>query len=131
MESLQRRQLGPGHPDVLITQYNRGCLLAEAGQHAEAEQLCRRVAAAQAALLGRSHPDALRTQHNLAELTLSGEFVLLPTPAPPRGTDSAADYSADCDTNSCADCSTYCLNDSAADCIADCIVGNSADHSAD
>lgn len=69
------------------TKYNRGCLLADEGQHAEAEVLCREVAAAQAAVLGHAHPDVVRTQKNLSELTNSGEFITLPTPA---GWDGAA-----------------------------------------
>jgi hypothetical protein len=86
MRDVERRQasfLGPGHPDVLLTRYNLAVQLAEGGQQVAAERLCREVAEAQAMSLGRDHPAVRATRKNLAELTGSGEFIVLPPPPPP------------------------------------------------
>jgi hypothetical protein len=65
---MQRRVLGPEHPDALITTSNLAASLHDQGKHAEAEQMQRKVLDVQRRVLGPEHPDMLATVSNLASL---------------------------------------------------------------
>ena len=73
------------HPDVLLTKYNLGCILADDGDSAAARRMCTEAAEAHAKVLGETHPEVLRVRPNLAELVGSREFIAIPPP-PPAGT---------------------------------------------
>src|SRR5262249_58237923 len=78
---LQRRVLGPEHPETLTTQNNVAGLFLDQGKYAEAEPLYRQALEAQGRVLGPEHADTLITQGNLARLFHPP--ANLPAPAPP------------------------------------------------
>ncbi len=69
---VQRRVLGPEHPDTLNTMSNLGCSLGGQGKHAKAETMTREVLDVQRRVLGAEHPSTLLTMGNLA-LSLGGQ----------------------------------------------------------
>ena len=54
------------HPDTLSSMDSVACDLQDAGRHAEAAKLHRRVLEARQEVLGHKHPDTLSSMHNLA-----------------------------------------------------------------
>ena len=66
--NVQRRVLGPEHPETLSTLGNLGCSLREQVKHAEAEQMFREQLDMRRRVLGLEHPHTLDTVRNLASL---------------------------------------------------------------
>jgi hypothetical protein len=63
---LQRRVLGPEHPNTLATMNNLANTLDDQGKHAEAEQMQCELLDVQRRVLGPEHPHTLATMNNLA-----------------------------------------------------------------
>ncbi len=63
---VQRRVLGPEHPDTLATKSNLAASLLGQGKRAEAEQMHREVLDVRRRVLGPEHPDTLTTMGNLS-----------------------------------------------------------------
>jgi hypothetical protein len=69
---VQRRVLGPEHPNTLVTISNLALSLGGRSKHTEAGQLQRELLDVQRRVLGPEHPDTLTTMGNLAS-SLSGQ----------------------------------------------------------
>jgi len=65
---VQRRVLGPQHPDTLLTMDNLNNTLAEQGRYAEAERLCRETLDIRRRVLGPEHRDTATSKYELAGL---------------------------------------------------------------
>jgi tetratricopeptide (TPR) repeat protein len=65
---VQRRVLGPEHPDTLHTMGNVGFSLGEQGKYADAEQMYRELLNVQRRVLRPMHPKTLATVSILASL---------------------------------------------------------------
>ena len=63
---IQRRILGPTHPDVITNQNNMATLYYEMGNYAQAEQLFQQALSARRRVLGERHPDVITSLNNLA-----------------------------------------------------------------
>jgi len=69
---IQRRVLGPEHPNTLLTMYNLNLTLLDEDHFAEAEKLQRETIEIERRILGPEHPDTLNAMSNLV-LTLIEE----------------------------------------------------------
>ena len=70
---IQRRVLGPEHPDTLHSMNNLANDFLSEGRNADAEKLYRQTLDIQRRVLGPEHPDTLRSMNNLAnDLRLEG-----------------------------------------------------------
>ena len=67
---IQRRVLGPRHPDTLASMQDLGAVLEFEGHHAEAEKLDRETLDAQRQVLGPEHRQTLVTMNNLGALLM-------------------------------------------------------------
>ncbi len=63
--AIRVRELGPSHPDTIISRINMGHLLLEMGEHAEAEAMLRATLLDARRALGNGHHDTLSTLNNL------------------------------------------------------------------
>lgn len=63
---IERRVLGPEHPDTLRTMTNLSVTLMHEGRYAEAEKMDRELLDIERRVLGPEHPDTLRTINGLA-----------------------------------------------------------------
>ena len=63
---VQRRLLGPEHPDTLTTMNNLARSLGGQGKHPEAEQMLRELLDVRRRVLGLEHPNTLKTMGHLA-----------------------------------------------------------------
>ena len=63
---VQRRVLGPEHPETLLMAGSLAASLQNKGKDAEAETMWREVLAVQRRVLGPEHPNTLYTSHNIA-----------------------------------------------------------------
>ena len=66
--SLAEKELGPEHPDTLVSVNNLGLLNAAQGRYGEAELLYKRMLAGHEKVLGPEHPDTLASVNILAIL---------------------------------------------------------------
>ncbi len=66
VEAIQRRHLGPDHPDTLSTRNNLGMAYREVEKLPEALRVLEQVRDARVKTLGAGHPDTLKTLDNLA-----------------------------------------------------------------
>ena len=57
--AVQRRLVGPDHPDTLTMTMNFGLVLKSQGKHTEAETIYREVLTVQRRVLGPEHPSTL------------------------------------------------------------------------
>jgi serine/threonine protein kinase/tetratricopeptide (TPR) repeat protein len=68
-------ELGPDHPDTLLSKNNLAVLFLDSGKYKLAEALFQEVLHAQMARLGADHPDTLNSKSNLASLyQFQGKF---------------------------------------------------------
>jgi len=65
---IQRRVLGPEHPDTLLSMGNLANLYSALGKHAEEETLMIQALGVQRRVLGPEHPETLRMMNNLAAM---------------------------------------------------------------
>ena len=65
---IQRRVVGPEHPDTLLTMDNLNNTVAEQGRYAEAEKLCRETLDIRRRVLGSEHRDTATSKYELAGL---------------------------------------------------------------
>ena len=65
---IQRRVLGPEHPDTLMSMNNLATVLEHEGHYAEAEKLDRETLDIKRRVLGPEHPDTLASMNNLANV---------------------------------------------------------------
>ena len=73
---IQRRVLGPEHPDTLRSMYRLSCILRDGGHLAEAEKLSRETLEIQRRVVGLDHPNTLESMANLAVvLTYEGHYA--------------------------------------------------------
>jgi eukaryotic-like serine/threonine-protein kinase len=73
---IQRRVLGPEHPDTLRSMYRLACILRDGGHLAEAEKLSRETLEIQRRVVGLDHPNTLESMANLAVvLTYEGRYA--------------------------------------------------------
>ena len=63
---IQRRVLGPEHPNTLLSMYRLACILRDDGHLAEAEKLSQETLEVQRRVVGPEHPDTVRSMANLA-----------------------------------------------------------------
>jgi len=63
---VQRRVVGPEHPDTLLFLNNLGVVLDDSGRWADSEKIERELLDTERRILGPEHPDTLRTMDNLA-----------------------------------------------------------------
>jgi len=62
---IQKRVLGPDHPDTLNTMNSLSSVLIRLGKYADAEKILRETASRQKRVLGPDHPDTIISLHNL------------------------------------------------------------------
>jgi len=67
---VDRRVLGPEHPETLVSQFNLADVLLREGQVHEAGGLQRETLATRARVLGPENPDTLESQSNLAGILI-------------------------------------------------------------
>jgi non-specific serine/threonine protein kinase/serine/threonine-protein kinase len=73
---IQRRVLGPDHPDTLRSMYVLAYILRDGGHLAEAEELSRETLKIQQRVVGLDHPDTLGSMSNLAiTFTYEGHYA--------------------------------------------------------
>jgi eukaryotic-like serine/threonine-protein kinase len=65
---IQKRVLGPEHPETLKSASSLGYILFQEGHYTEAEKLDREALDVQRRVLGPEHPDTMRSMYNLAIL---------------------------------------------------------------
>jgi eukaryotic-like serine/threonine-protein kinase len=65
---IQKRALGPEHPETLKSESSLAYILFQEGHYAEAEKLNRDTLDVQRRVLGPEHPDTLRSMYNLGIL---------------------------------------------------------------
>jgi tetratricopeptide (TPR) repeat protein len=63
---LQRRVLGPAHPDTLTSMHNLALIYRDEGKYAQAEALDIQTLGIQRRVKGPEHPDTLKSMNNLA-----------------------------------------------------------------
>ncbi len=73
---IQRRVLGPAHPDTLRSMNRLGSILLDEGHLAEAEKLSSETLELRRRVLGPDHPDTLTAMNNLARaLSYEGRYA--------------------------------------------------------
>ena len=65
---IERRVLGPKHPDTLVSMNNLACVLLDEGKYAQAEALYSQALEIERRVLGPEHPDTLISMNNLAHV---------------------------------------------------------------